>query len=350
MGLETHDEFLRVPLDAGRHADFHLRWLRHNCDLDRHPATRERTIDSAELPDRLAVTEAVLDDDVLRVRWAHDARTSRYPLAWLREHAYAIDRVAVPPPPSDVSKISISGEPHAVADELISRVFSDGVVVVRNERVAPEDETEAWIAAIEQRGFRTIGTHFGRIEDLRTDNTTNANTDQLGYTDAGIELHTDQPFLDHPPQFQLLQSIRRADRGGENTVADGRAAFEFLASQDADAAQRLLATPVRFHRKQKQFEREVISPIVTFADGVFQVRSSYFTVAPYQLPFADMTAWYRAHDAYVRILRDPRYHYRFALDPGDVLLYDNHRMLHGRTAFAGPRWVRGVYFDVVEDG
>ena len=33
-----------------------------------------------------------------------------------------------------------------------------------------------------------VETHFGRIEDLRTDNTTNQNTDQLGYTDAAINL------------------------------------------------------------------------------------------------------------------------------------------------------------------
>jgi alpha-ketoglutarate-dependent taurine dioxygenase len=33
-----------------------------------------------------------------------------------------------------------------------------------------------------------------------------------------------------------------------------------------------------------------------------------------------------------------------------VLVYDNRRMLHGRTAFAGRRWVRGVYFDEPSDG
>ena len=44
-----------------------------------------------------------------------------------------------------------------------------------------------------------VETHFGRIEDLRTDNTTNQNTDQLGYTDAAINLHTDQPYIADPP-------------------------------------------------------------------------------------------------------------------------------------------------------
>jgi len=344
--VEVHDDFVRV-IEADRHADFHLRWLRHNCDLDRHPATSERLIDSAELPDELAIAEAVIDDGVVRVRWAHDARVSRYPLAWLRAHAYAVGRVAAPRPPADVALIELDGAagPAAAAGELLARVAERGAGLVRREHASPEAETEAWIAALETRGLRVIETHFGRIEDLRTDNTTNANTDQLGYTDAAIGLHTDQPFLDAPPRYQLLHGIRGAERGGDTVLADGEAAFRYLASLDADAAELLLRTPVRFHRRQRHFEREVIAPIVTLRDGRVHVRSSYFTAAPYRLPFDRMTAWYRAHDHFVRILRDARHHFAFRIRPGDVLVYDNWRMLHGRTAFAGPRWVRGVYFD-----
>ena len=102
---------------------------------------------------------------------------------------------------------------------------------------------------------------------------------------------------------------------------------------------------MRFHRKQKAFERIVDTPLVTWPDGVFRIRSSYFTLAPFKLPFERMEAWYRAVDRFTRIVRNPDHHYRFRLRPGDVLVYDNHRMLHGRTAFRGARWVRGVYFD-----
>lgn len=35
-------------------------------------------------------------------------------------------------------------------------------------------------------GKDVIHTHFGRIEDLRKDNSTNQNNDQLGYTDAEV--------------------------------------------------------------------------------------------------------------------------------------------------------------------
>ena len=338
---EVHDGFVRVR-DGDHTADFHLRWLRHNCDLDRHPQTGERVIESADLPEVLAVDEAVVDDAVLRVRWQFDQRVSRYPVAWLRQHAYATDREAVPPPPSVVRAIEIDGSAAipALAARVLDLLRTHGAALVRREVRAPEDETEAWIAAFLVNGLDVIGTHFGRIEDLRTDNTTNTNTDQLGYTDAAIGLHTDQPFLDEVPRYQLLQGVRAADEGGDTVLADARAAFAYLASIDAEAARRLTSTPVRFHRKQKAFERELISPIIV--EQPFQIRSSYFTAAPYQIPFAEMESWYRAHDRFIRIVRT--HQYQFRLGAGDVLVYDNHRMLHGRTAFRGGRWVRGVYF------
>jgi gamma-butyrobetaine dioxygenase/trimethyllysine dioxygenase len=352
QSVELRDGYLRVT-DAGSSADFHFRWLRHNCDLDRHPTTNERTVDSADLPDVLEVAGASIADGVLRIEWKHDGRVSGYPLGWLREHAYAVDRAPVPPPPSDVTRLEIQRGDRSIASlvpDILARVAAEGAVVVRRDphaSTAPEDETEQWIDALNDGGaLEVIGTHFGRIEDLRTDNTTNANTDQLGYTDAPIDLHTDQPFLDHPPRYQLLQSIRAADVGGESTIADAAAAFRYLESIDRAASDLLLVTPIRFHRKQKAFERQVISPLVQrLPDGRLFVRASYFTMAPHRVPFERMEAWYRAYDRFTRLVRDPRYHYTFTLQPGDVLLYDNHRVLHGRGGFRGARWVRGVYFD-----
>jgi gamma-butyrobetaine dioxygenase/trimethyllysine dioxygenase len=350
--LELHDEWLRVPLGDGDHADFHYRWLRHNCDRERHPRTDERTRCSSELPDDPSPRRAVLTDDALEIDWAPDGHASRYPLLWLRAHAYAPGRVAPPPPSSELAPLLLSAHGRPLADqvrEALALVRVRGAAVMRHDPddpTPPEQATAAIVAAFEAAGLRVIDTHFGRIEDLRTDNTTNQNTDQLGYTDAPVHLHTDQPFLDRPPRYQLLQSIRRADTGGENLLADARAAFRHLEATDAHAAELLATVPVRFHRKQRDFERLVIAPIVSRrGDDDFRVRCSYFTLAPHALPFARTLDYYRAHDRFVRLLRDPRHHVRVMLEPGDWLLYDNHRTLHGRTGFTGARWVRGVYFD-----
>lgn len=109
-GPELHPDWLRVPLGPGHgHADFHYRWLRHNCDRERHPRTGERTLCSSELPDDLSPRTAALTGDALEIEWAPDGHRSAYPLAWLRAHAYAVNRVAPPPPSNELAQIVVDG-------------------------------------------------------------------------------------------------------------------------------------------------------------------------------------------------------------------------------------------------
>lgn len=349
--LEPHDDYLRVHFTPGEgflHADFHWFWLRHNSELDRHPLTHERIVCSSELPldPQPKAVRIAEDADSLDIDWGDraDGKVSRYASAWLRAHAYAAGREPVPPPPSDPSTITVDFRTleAPLGARILSTLARTGLLVVRGFGL----DTEAIIQTLEREGLSVIGTHFGRIEDLRTGNTTNQNTDQLGYTDSAIQLHTDQPFLERPPRYQLLHSQRPADTGGENFVVDALAAANHLAELDQPAFELLRTVPVTFHRKQKSFEKVLVSPILDFsAPGGFRIRYSYFTLAPYQRPFAEMEAWYRAYNRFARLVRDERHQYRFLLQAGDFLIYDNWRMLHARTSFTGARWVRGVYFD-----
>lgn len=350
--IEIRDAFLRVRFTGGGHGDFHWFWLRHNCDCCRHPTTGERTLCSSRVPLEIRPASAILtetsDGPAVVVSWeTADRHRSTFDLGWLREHAYAPDRVDVAPPSNDTRAIEIRDAAPAstasVAAGCLALVAERGLAVVRG--FGPD--TDALIDAFIALGLQVVETHFGRIEDLRTDNTTNQNTDQLGYTDAPVDLHTDQPFLAEPPRYQILHCVRPADRGGDNAVADGRQAALYLRATDAPSFDLLSRVPVRFHRRQKAFERLQISPIVELAAGeVRRIRSSYFTMAPHRVPFEEMAAWYRAYNTFARLVADPRYHYRFRLESGDFLIYDNHRMLHARTSFEGPRWLRGVYFDL----
>ncbi len=359
MNVSVHPTWLRVTFADGSHADFHHRWLRHNSDNDRHPKTGERILCSSELADDVRATHAAIDGDSLVVTFSDGSPPSRYALSWLAAEAYAPGRDAVPPPPSDTQPytlIATHDTLDALASEVLMRVRRDGMVIVRatadgilkNTSEAAEAVTEPLIAAFERGGTTVIETHFGRIEDLRPDNTTNKNTDQLGYTDAAIHLHTDQPFIAKPPRYQVLQAIRPSDNGGDSMFVDALAAWRFLASLDRQDAELVRTVPVRFHRKQKAFESLVVAPIIDLPDPTtndYQVRYSYFTMAPHRRDFAEMTAWYRAYDHFARLVRDPSNQLITRMGPGDFALYDNHRMLHARTSFTGPRWLRGIYLE-----
>ena len=109
--MALFDRWLRVQLAATPPltADFHYQWLRGQCEQDRHPLTRERIVDASEVdPDIVPLSAQVLPDGELVVQWNEPGqRRSRYPLAWLYEHAYAVNRQAAPPPPAALGAITL---------------------------------------------------------------------------------------------------------------------------------------------------------------------------------------------------------------------------------------------------
>ncbi|MBX3271354.1 MAG: TauD/TfdA family dioxygenase [Sandaracinaceae bacterium] len=346
--IDARADHLRLVVRDGAPALlFHWFWLRHQAPEEVHPTTRERVLDARHVALDARPRSARLEDQVLVLEWP--TGTSRFPLAWLEEHAYARETTPLAPPPHDVDAIRVTATAHeslaSLAAEALERTRRDGAVVVLGAGL----DTEAIIDGFAAQGLAVRGTHFGRIEDLRTDNTSNQNTDQLGYTDAPVDLHTDQPFLEEPPRYQLLHGIRAAEDGGENLLVDAAAATRYLRGVDADAFEVLTTTTVTFHRRQRGFEKVLHAPLlrVDGAGELVQVRHSYFTFAPFREPFDRMEGFYRAYQRFARVIHEPAHQWRLLIAPGDFVLYDNHRTLHARTGFRGPRWVRGVYFDEV---
>lgn len=335
-------EYLRLDFGPAEGANFHYFWLRQHCPCCIHPDTGERILGPAGVDLDIRPRRIEATDNGIRLHWP-DGHQSAFGLDWLRRHRYSADE-----PPAidggDLAHIQVDYDDCVNDLVTVSRQYLQdrGAILVRRCPLEPE----ALVACFTGRGFGVRSTHFGYIEDLRTDNTTNKNTDQLGYTNAAVELHTDQPFIDDPPRYQLLFCVRPAASGGENMVADAGRTAAYLRALDRHAFEVLSGTPVLFHRKQKAFESKVTCPILHYENGDFvQVRSSYFTYAPLNLPFDRMEQWYRAYQTFTRLTESPACQYRFKLQAGDFVLYDNYRMLHGRTAFSGARWMKGIYFD-----
>jgi gamma-butyrobetaine dioxygenase len=66
-------------------------------------------------------------------------------------------------------------------------------------------------------------------------------------------------------------------------------------------------------------------------------------------PPAELETYYRARRAFDHLLRSPEFEFRFLLNPGDLVMMDNRRLLHGRTAFdpaEGLRHLQGCYIDI----
>lgn len=189
-------------------------------------------------------------------------------------------------------------------------------------------------------------TNYGRLFDVREE----LAATHLAYTPVGLDLHTDNPYRDPVPTLQALHVIDAAAEGGESQFADGFAHAEALRAADRARFDVLAATPVAFAYAGPAGERYAASaPIVeTSASGeVVGVRLNHRSLRPPPPEAAE--PWYDAYlDFYSRV-HAPAARLERKLAPGDVVLFDNRRILHGRSPYAGGavrRWLQGCYADI----
>jgi gamma-butyrobetaine dioxygenase len=138
---------------------------------------------------------------------------------------------------------------------------------------------------------------------------------------AETPLHTDsQSHRGVPPHLQVMLCERAASSGGETTLLDGWALLEQLAVADPELFEALLNHP----RRIPFVFGDVIGPTVALRGDAL-----VFTHSP--MPARDeigrrLAPW---------ITAAPRI--ELAIEADEVLLVDNHRMLHGRNAFTDDR-------------
>lgn len=138
---------------------------------------------------------------------------------------------------------------------------------------------------------------------------------------AETPLHTDsQSHRGVPPYLQIMLCDRPARRGGETTLVDTWALLEQIAVSEPELFESLLTCP----RRIPFVFGDVVGPTIALRGEAL-----VFTHSP--MPARDeigrrLAPW---------IAKAPRIELAIATD--EVLLVDNHRMLHGRHAFAGDR-------------
>jgi gamma-butyrobetaine dioxygenase len=193
------------------------------------------------------------------------------------------------------------------------------------------------LEAIVSRFGHIRQTNYGRLFDVRVEQAA-AN---LAFTHLGLAPHTDNPYRDPPPSLQLLHCLHADATGGQTLLVDGFAAAQHLRAAKPAAFETLAATLVRFAWADADIALEAWAPVIErdARGDVIGVR-----VNDRSMTGDDSPAWRAAYRAFTALLSDPSAHCLFTLGPGDVLIFDNRRMLHGRTAYAADaRWLQGCY-------
>ena len=359
----TVPEFLLIQLDIAGSArqprivvrnrrgdtiDLPALWLRERAqDASQVDATTgQRLIDPHLLPPDLKLVEARRIDDRLQLSFSDGYRGTFDPAPLIED--IAMDDGCPEPAPWHAGAVpecrvawpDIEGDEAAMAAALERFLVSGFLVLTGTPRKAD--------ATLEIAGrFGTVReTNFGR----RFEVVSRPGSNDLAYRPVRLGPHTDNPYRVPVPGIQILHCLENGASGGLSTLADSLAAAALLRDEDPDGFALLAEIPVRFRFRDEGADHVALRPVIE-TDGEERMTGLHYSPRLDSLPLleeAELQAYQAARKRLAELLAGAELELRFALQPGELLMFDNNRIVHGRTAFdpeEGPRRLIGCYID-----
>jgi len=134
-------------------------------------------------------------------------------------------------------------------------------------------------------------------------------------------------------------------------VVDGFKVAERLQQEFPEGFNLLARYPARFeYAGSKGVRLRAKRPIIELGpDGeLIAIRFNNRSAAPFtDVPYDDMERFYAAYRRFAELIEDPAMAVSFKLQPGELFIVDNTRVLHARKSFSssGTRWLQGCYAD-----
>lgn len=344
---------LTLEWAGGERVELASLWLRDNLREDRDPLNGQRLIDVADLPTAPRIRHAALQGTAVRIEWDHEAGSASFDLDWLAAQAAAIGGARAQQRPRlwldgaqlDAARDFAWATVAAVRSDAgvqagwLNRLVTDGLAFLS----AVPTEPGTIVETVSLAG-QVAETNYGLLFDVRAV----PEPENLAYSDRGLGLHTDNPYREPVPGFQALHVLVASPDGGESLFADGFAVAEQLRREDPAAFETLARTAVPFAYRSRNAALNAERPLIQLSCRGEVVAVHYNNRSIQPLPFAAEAAerYYRAYRRFALLLREPRFMLRLMMRAGDLVLFDNQRILHGRTGFTSarhPRHLQGCY-------
>lgn len=344
---------VHVTWDDGLEADFPYIWLIDNDPAGFHPDTKERAFDLTTVNVETVPTDIQIVGDKLSVSWSGAPGQSDLSLDWLREHRPGQRRAdpANVAPTTWRNELGADGIPRwqagdiATSDEALKGWMTDtrryGLSIIEG---LPDDVDAGWKVA-ERIAYLRI-TNFGDGFEVKS----MPNPTNLAFTALALPLHTDLPYQECPPGYQFLHCIANEAEGGESVFCDGFAVAEDFQARHPEQFDLLtrIAIPFRYHDDDVDI-RSRHPILVTDTDGkMAEICFNAHIGDVVDLDAEELQAFYPAYLNLMRLIRDPAYAVSLKLKAGEMVVFDNRRVMHGRSAFnpdSGFRHLHGCYVD-----
>lgn len=358
LSVAVDGRFVELTWSDGASLQAFDLWLFENAvGLGTDEATREGLVDPAEHQDRLIIGAEIDADGRVLVRfaspdeqacfhpgWLHHVATGQHlASSWLPvQHRWTAADLAEPP---------THDAPAVLHDTEACRLWLNDLVAygISRLRGLPDDPDVALSVA------RLIGairdTNFGPIWDVKADveMAGSADTNSTANTNLRLGPHTDLPTRETPPGYQFLHCLANEASGGHSTMADGAAVVAALEHEHPEHYEALTTLkwiyfnrgPGIDHRWSGPFIDHVVDGSPLTLRAFYPVRA-FPDMAPQDIPRA-----YEAMKCFSTMAASDRFRMAYPFAPGDMVGFDNRRVLHGRDPFesGGHRHLRGIYID-----
>jgi trimethyllysine dioxygenase len=350
--LRPTDSCLRVTWDDGVESLYPWLWLRDHAhdDATIHPVTKQRQLDTAALPRDLQAGAATADHGVVRLTWKGFAETSELPVEFLHrfrcpqtagvaaaQRAVLWDGATIVDARHDVSYEAVMDSDDGVR-QWVSTVAAYGFAVVTGTP-ATATATEALIRRV---GY-VRETIFGGFWEFTAD----LSKADMAYTNLHLSAHTDGTYSHDAPGLQMLHCLYFDGTGGESTMVDGFKIADVLRSAEPELFDTLSSVAIPGQYIGDGAHLMAARPVFRHDHTGTLVQVSYNNSdrAPFLLPPDEMTELYAALRAFDHLANRESMQWRHVLRPGEALLFDNWRVLHGRHAYTGTRTMCGAYLN-----
>ena len=225
--------------------------------------------------------------------------------------------------------------------ELLKSFYKYGFVIVKN---LPTQNN--YIVKFANAIGSIRPTNFGKYFNVKSV----PNPNDLAYTSLALSPHTDNPYRKPVPCIQLLHCIENEVSGGFSTLVDGFKVATHLKENKPNYFKILTKIKVKFKFTDKNVVLENKGKLIELDEegNLKQVRfSSRLDYVPV-LKKNELNLYYKARKEISNLYNSKRFRIEFKLMPGDIMMMDNYRLLHGRTFYnanEGKRFLQGCYID-----
>ncbi|MEM7562559.1 MAG: TauD/TfdA family dioxygenase [Pseudomonadota bacterium] len=353
---------LSIVWGDNHRSEFPYIWLRHERNfplMGRPEQTDQSRYQLPENPNAIQLETVEVQASTALISWEGENSQTRHDLVWLRNHCLSEQaRRERRPLPALWNQQKAAGfqwfDADSIADPecklMIHQHLRDHGIVLING-LSDQPETLRRVAPC----FGPIrNTHFGDLFDIRSRPDDQQGTGQnIGATASNAQSpHTDEGWRHGPPGISMMHCLCADPSGGGASIyVDGISAAEALREEDPAAFELLSTVPFTFCAERNPEERFISRSrvICTDSDQVVRgIRVTDRTLQPINLPPEQIEDAYTALGRFYALLLGPEYRLEHLLQPGEMVVFDNHRVLHARRAFnaaAGERWIQQLSVD-----